>query len=220
MDGRARARGTIVGAALDVAFPEMRRGRVAVAFATLIARSTGRPSPHIDFATPEQAYGVAQGQLAYYRALERRGTVRLLRDAPALDAHTQEWKAWDARHPDDADGTESAPPLGFVVSMEGADPILDPKQLEEWWRGGLRLLGLTHYGPGRYAGGTGTEGRLTDLAAPLLSEIAHLGIALDLTHCSDRAFWQALDRFEGRVHASHSNCRAHAPHAADPQALG
>src|SRR2546423_1797179 len=41
------------------------------------------------------------------------------------------------------------PPLGFVISMEGADPILDPDQLPQWWEVGLRLLGLTHYGPGR-----------------------------------------------------------------------
>ena len=54
-----------------VAFPEMRQGRVALSIATLIARSTGQPTPHIDFATPAQAYGVARGQLAYYRALER-----------------------------------------------------------------------------------------------------------------------------------------------------
>jgi membrane dipeptidase len=201
--GKGRGQGT-------VAFPEMRRGRVALCFATLIARSTGRPSPHIDFATPEQAYGVAHGQLAYYRALERRGDVRILQDAPALDAHVQEWTAWDARHP--AGSAHSTPPLGFVISMEGADPILAPDQLEEWWRGGLRLLGLTHYGPGRYAGGTGTEAGLTDLAAPLLSEMARLGIALDLTHCSDQAFWQVLERFEGRVHASHNNCRALVPH--------
>ena len=71
--GKGRGRGT-------VAYPEMRRGRVAVSFATLIGRSTGRPVPHIDYATPAQAHGAAQGQLAYYRALERQGHVRILSD--------------------------------------------------------------------------------------------------------------------------------------------
>ncbi len=35
---------------------------------------------------------------------------------------------------------------------------------------------------------------------------------LDLTHFSDKAFWQALDRFQGLVLASHNNCRALVPH--------
>jgi membrane dipeptidase len=96
--------------------------------------------------------------------------------------------------------------------MEGADPIVDPGELEEWWRHGLRIIGLTHYGRGRYAGGTGTEAGLSDLAPPLLAGMARLGMAMDLTHCSDPAFWQALERFDGPVLASHSNCRTLVPH--------
>lgn len=194
-----------------VAYPEMRRGRVAACFATLLARSTGHPSPHIDYAQPAQAYGVAQGQLAYYRALTQQGVARILTNAAELDRHWAEWERWDARHPA-GDNTDDAPPLGFVLTMEGADPILNPEQLAEWHAAGLRLLGITHYGPGRYAGGTGTELGLTDLGAPLLREMERLGVALDLTHCSDQAFWQALEVYHGPVHASHNNCRALVPH--------
>jgi membrane dipeptidase len=96
--------------------------------------------------------------------------------------------------------------------MEGADPIQSPDQLQEWWDAGLRLLGITHYGPGRYAGGTATEIGLTELGAPLLAEMERLGMALDLTHCSDQSFWQALERYGGPVIASHNNCRALVPH--------
>jgi membrane dipeptidase len=39
-----------------------------------------------------------------------------------------------------------------------------------------------------------------------------LGIVLDLTHCSDQAFWQALDHYSGPVIASHNNCRSLVPH--------
>jgi len=39
-----------------------------------------------------------------------------------------------------------------------------------------------------------------------------LGMILDLSHFSDTAFWQALDRFGGPVLASHNNCRALVPH--------
>ncbi len=200
MPGKARAQNT-------VAFPEMRQGRVAVCFATLLARSTGRPVPHIDFASPTQSYGIAHGQLAYYRALERDGHIRILTDNASLAAHISEWEGWEAT----GGNLDQTPPLGFIISMEGADPIRNPQQLEAWWEAGLRLLGPTHYGPGRYAGGTGTEMGLTELGIPLLKEMQRLGILLDLTHFSDEAFWEAVAHYEGPVLASHQNCRALVP---------
>src|SRR5690242_20011227 len=190
-----------------VAFPEMRQGRVALSFATLLARSTGQPTPHIDFATPAQSYGVARGQLAFYRALEQQGDVRIITDRAGLDQHMELWTAWDNNG-----ATRLIPPLGFVISMEGADPILAPNQLEEWWDAGLRLLGITHYGPGRYAGGTATELGLSGLGPPLLAGLGGRAMVLARTHCSDQAFWQALDRYGGPVIASHNNCRALVPH--------
>lgn len=199
--GKGRAQNT-------VALPEMRRGRVAVSFATLLARSTGRPTPHVDYGSPTQSYGVAHGQLAYYRALERDGHVRILTDAAGLTGHIAEWESWEAAGADES----RTPPLGFVISMEGADPIRNPDQLAEWWEAGLRLLGPTHYGTGRYAGGTGTELGLTDLGAPLLREMARLGMLLDLTHFSDESFWEAVNIYDGPVLASHQNCRALVPH--------
>lgn len=197
--GKGRAQGT-------VAFPDMRQGRLAVSVVTLFARSTGQPSPHSDYASPVQSYGVAQGQLAYYHALEHEDHIRIIAERATLDNHIAAWETWEETESDDT------PPLGFVISMEGADPILQPSQLAEWVGGGLRLLGLTHYGPGRYAGGTGTELGLTELGPPLLAEMQRLGVTLDLTHCSDQAFWQALEHYEGLVLASHNNCRALVPH--------
>ena len=191
-----------------VAYPEMRQGRIALSFVTLFARSTGNPAPHFDFASPVQACGVAQGQLAYYRALEETGHVRIITALQDLDNHIADWQAWET----DTSDPDNTPPLGFVISMEGADPILQPDQLEGWVNGGLRLIGLTHYGPGRYAGGTGTEIGLTELGPPLLAEMERLGVILDLTHCSDQSFWQALEHYSGLVLASHNNCRALVPH--------
>lgn len=200
--GRGRAQGT-------VGFPEMRQGRVALSFATLIARSTGRPEPHLDYPSPIQAHAVAQGQVAYYRMLESQGHARVITDVAGLDRHVAEWEAWDADQDPDPAG---APPLGFVISMESADPVLSPDHLEAWWEAGLRLIGPTHYGPGRYAGGTGTELGLTELGPRLLAEMERLGILLDLTHSSDQSFWQALEHYGGPVLASHNNCRALVPH--------
>ena len=183
--GKGRAQGT-------VALPEMRVGRIGLCIATLIARSTGRPAPHIDYHSPTQAYGMAHGQLAYYQALEAAGQIRILTDDVELDSHIDEWQHWDEAHPEPialADA-HTTPPLGFVISMEGADPIQQPEQLELWYEAGLRLIGPTHYGPGRYAGGTGTELGLTEIGPALLHGMERLGILLDLTHLSDQAFWR------------------------------
>jgi membrane dipeptidase len=95
--------------------------------------------------------------------------------------------------------------------MESADPILDPADLASWRDAGVRVIGPAHYGPGRYAGGTGTEADLTPAGLALLAEMERLGIILDLTHLSDQAFWQALRQYNGQVLASHNNCRALVP---------
>jgi membrane dipeptidase len=207
--GPGRALGT-------VALPDMRAGRIALTFATLLARATGHTSPHIDYATSYQSYGIAQGQLAYYRALERAGHIRVITNTAELEAHMVDWETWEDHVPDHgvtgAPGNWGTPPLGFVILMEGADPIQDPDQLQAWHAGGLRILGLTHYGVGRYAGGTATDVGLAEACLPLLREMARLRIILDLTHCSDPAFWQALEHYDGPVIASHNNCRSLVPH--------
>jgi membrane dipeptidase len=192
-----------------VALPELRRGRVALCFATLLARCTGTPVPWIDYRSPEQACSSALGQLAYYRALERRGEVRVISDRSALDQHIGDWRGWEANG---SSADEPSPPVGFVLSMESADALLDPGQLAEFWAAGVRVIGPAHYGPGRYAGGTGTEEGLSESGIALLREMDQLECILDMSHFSDQAFWQALDCYGGPVLASHNNCRALVPH--------
>ena len=152
-----------------------------------------------------QAQALARGQLAYYEGLETLGMVRLLTSALALEKHTSEWEAWEISQ------EKPCPPLGFIISMESADPIVAPEHLERWYGWGVRVIGPTHFGYGRYAGGTGTEAGVNEMGLKLLDEMARLHMILDLTHFSDPAFWQALDRFPGAVLASHNNCRALVP---------
>jgi membrane dipeptidase len=203
MEGGTPGKGRTLG---TVALPELRQGRVALCFATVLARSTGNHVPALDFPSPTQANAIARGQLAYYRALERQGQARVVTDRAALDTHIAAWQAWEANP------TDPAPAPGMVISMEGADPILDPTELAEWRALGLRIIGPAHYGPGRYAGGTGTENGLTDPGRALLSAMERERIVLDVTHLADPAFWEALERFNGPILASHNNCRTLVPH--------
>lgn len=200
--GKGRAQNT-------VAFPEMRKGRVALCFATLLARSTGDAVHHLDYDTRCQAFGIARGQLAYYRALENEGLIRIISTLDELNRHIEEWEAFDALEQFDYN---ACPPLGFIISMESADPISSPDELAEWWKLGLKILGISHFKRGRYAGGTGVEDGIDDAGLELVSEMQRLGVIVDLSHFTDRAFWQVLDRYDGPVLASHNNCRTLVPH--------
>jgi membrane dipeptidase len=199
-DEPARGRNTVT-------LPELRRAGVAVAVATLLARGgpdqpwrAGYKRTDLDHAAPSLAYAQAHAQLAYYRLLEQQNHLRFIRDRRQLDAH------WDAyrRQPDST-------PLGIILSMEGADPIVGPEQVQYWWDQGLRAVGPAHYGRSHYAYGTGVDGPLSDAGIDLLKRFERLGMALDATHLSDTSFWHAMEVYRGPVLASHHNCRVLVP---------
>ncbi len=195
MTGKGRGEGT-------VSFVELRRGQVGIFIATLLPRLL-RPNlmPSIQrYESMEAAYAASCGQLAYYRALEQQGYLRWIKDAAALKQHVAAWQTG-------GDGQ----PLGFILSMEGADSVLSPGQVEEWWTAGLRIIGPAHYGVSPYAHGTGTEGGLFPPGPDLLKEMERVGMILDVTHLSDQCFDEALDIYNGPVLASHHNCRALVP---------
>jgi membrane dipeptidase len=183
-----------------VAFPEMRSGEVAICFATMLARTNSNGGTYLDFRTQEITCAMAQGQLAYYNVLEGEGHLRQLRTWRDVEAHLREWRANPGRCP-----------LGYILSMEGADPILSPAHVSFWWERGLRAAGISHYGVGCYAHGTGVSGGLTSRGADLLRAMREAGMVLDVTHLADEAFWQAIEIFDGPVWASHHNCRALVP---------
>jgi membrane dipeptidase len=187
-------------AAGTVGFPDLRAGQIGLVFATVIARKNHGQNSGIDFRTHEIAFAQAQGQFAYYRELERQEIIRLIRTGTDLDAWHAAWEADPAKAP-----------FGFVLLMEGADPIVAPEQARLWWDDGLRIVGLAHYGPSAYAFGTGSAGPLTDKGRELLRIMDELGMMLDVSHLTDESFHETLDRFQGPVLASHSNCRALVP---------
>jgi len=194
MEQRSRGNNT-------VSLPALRRGQVAICLATVLARTNPKGTSILDYRTQEIASAMAHGQLAYYRILESRGLLRQLDSWPKIEAHFQQWSS----------STNEKIPLGYLLSMEGADPILSPKHLQSWRDDGLRALGLSHYGLSTYAHGTGVRGGLTAQGVELLQVMEELGVILDATHLADEAFWQAMKCFRGSVIASHNNCRALVP---------
>lgn len=191
-----RGRGT-------VSFGEMRRGRVGVCVATQIARYVEPGNSLPGWHSPEQAWAQTQGQLAWYRAMEGRGELEQIATSSDLKRAVKRWTA-ETPTPDG--------PIGYVLSLEGADSILSPRHLQSAYENGLRAVGPAHYGPGRYATGTETTGPFPAAGRDLLREMDRLGLILDVTHLTDEEFWEALSFYKGPIWASHSDCRALAPH--------
>jgi membrane dipeptidase len=194
-DRQGRANGT-------VCLPEMRRAGVGLCVATQIARYVKPGNPLPGWHSPEQAWAQTQGQLAWYRAMEEAGEMTAITDLAGLERHVALWSG----------SPPERSPIGYILSLEGADSIMTLKHLERAYAQGLRAVGPAHYGPGTYAHGTQASGGLGRRGRELLAEMERLGLILDVTHLCDESFWEALDHFEGVIWASHSNCRTLVPH--------
>jgi membrane dipeptidase len=191
-----------------VSLPELERGNIAVAFATVtagfLAEDTGgdfEPRSVI-YHTSEDAQAQALTQINLYERWEEQGRVRLLRSVNDLEHHLQLWQ--HDRKP------------GLVMVMEGADPIVHVRDLPKWWQRGVRMIGLTfgdtNYGTG-VGGGSTTfkQGGLTSQGFELLGQMAELGFIWDISHLAEEGVWQGLELDFPRVCASHANARALTP---------
>lgn len=188
-----------------VTLPEMRRGEIGLSFATIVDRigkaAAGAPAG-VGSPTLDVCYAKGQAQLAYYRILETRGLLRIIRDRAMLEAHLAAW-----------DQDPGGQPLGIILNIEGADPVAWPQQVGEWWEGGVRIIALAYNQPNLYADGTGGSQGLTQDGRTLLRLMEQTGVILDLSHLAEPSFWEALDVYGGPVLASHNNCRALVPGA-------
>lgn len=182
-----------------VSLEELRKGNIGLVVATQIARYVDRNSPLPGWHSPEQAWAQTQGQLAYYKALERSNDLRPIRNLPELYTHLATWPTDQYT-------------IGYILSLEGADSIVSLEYLEIAHEAGLRALGPAHYGPGRYAQGTNATGGIGPKGRELLQKMQELNIILDATHLCDDSFDEAMEHFEGHVWASHHNCRALVDH--------
>ena len=184
-----------------IGLPELLRGQVAFVFSTLFAaprrrKASGWSGQTPAYATLNEARDLYAQQLDdYYRLVDTSPVFTFVTRQSDIDRVLASW------------GTPDERLVGLVPLMEGADAIRQPKEAEWWWERGLRIVGLA-WTRTRYAGGTGQPGPLTREGRRLLAAMADLGLILDLSHASDEAYLEAIERFEGVVIASHANPRA------------
>lgn len=193
--------------------PEWRAGRVAIIFATIFVeprRSTFSHGFCDRYDSPDEARAIALRQLEVYQRLTRHDEpFRLVRSQSDLDAVLAAWHAPGVITPDDRSLVGAAaepPPIGFVLLMENADPIREPAELDDWYAAGLRVIGPAWMAT-RYCGGTFEPGPLTGAGRDLLDRMAARQMVLDTSHMAELSFFEAVERYDGPVIASHSNPR-------------
>jgi membrane dipeptidase len=131
--------------------------------------------------------------------MEAEGEMVQIKNRQALNAHIL---LWNNGLPNDKK------PIGYILSLEGADSLVNIDYLHTAYNYGLRAVGPAHYGPGRYAHGTNANSKLNEQGKALIKEMDSLNMILDVTHLCDEAFWEALEIFNGTIWASHHNCRS------------
>jgi membrane dipeptidase len=146
--------------------------------------------------------------------------------AADLAAHPDE--AVVARSAADVRAARAAGKLAVVLTVENSDALDGSLNvLHAFHALGVRSIGLTHNPRALAADGVGeaqasrlgpplpTElprGGLTEFGAQLVYEMNALGMLVDVSHISERGFWDVMERTTKPVIASHSNCRALCDH--------
>jgi membrane dipeptidase len=189
-----------------VSLPELRKGNIGLVVATQLARFNQNNGnlPGAGWNSPHQAWAMSQAQVAWYQAMEAEGEMVLISNGISLEKHIKLWF-------DETIDKENKP-IGYILSLEGADSLINLSYLEKAYAYGLRAIGPAHYSTGRYASGTGMIEGFTPIGKDLLKEMDKLNMILDVTHLTDKGFTEAMNLFQGHIWASHHNCRALAPH--------
>ncbi|HSF17352.1 MAG TPA: dipeptidase [Vicinamibacteria bacterium] len=129
------------------------------------------------------------------------------------------------RHPDDlvlattASEVRAAQREGKIAAlmgMEGGHMIDDDLAVLRMYRElGVRYLTLTHFQNNHWADASTDEPEhngLTDFGKDVVRELNRLGVMVDISHVSDKTFYDALEVSKAPLMASHSSCRSLSDH--------
>lgn len=96
--------------------------------------------------------------------------------------------------------------IAAVISIEGCEQI---SSLESAYQDGVRVLHPTWNFDNELCGAAMGSGKgLTEKGRAFVKKAQHMGFALDMSHISERGFWDTLEACEKPVIAGHSNAKA------------
>lgn len=99
--------------------------------------------------------------------------------------------------------------FAFILTVEGGSALAGRlENLEKLYARGVRMMTLTWNGANELAGGAATDQGFTPLGREVVAGMERLGMAVDVSHLCDRAFWELCEFAGAPFAASHSNARA------------
>jgi membrane dipeptidase len=106
--------------------------------------------------------------------------------------------------------------IAALLGIEGGHAIEDsPRLLRTYFDLGVRYMTLTHANSNHWADSSGDTKKpnngLSALGKEIIAEMNRLGMIVDISHVSDKTFWDALEVSKAPIFASHSSCRAISP---------
>lgn len=116
-----------------------------------------------------------------------------------------------ARTADDIRRIHRKHKIAILMGLEGGHIIEDDlRALDTFHRLGVRYMTLTHTKDTSWAGSSGeqTDKGLTDFGRQVVERMNRLGMMVDISHVSDKTFYDAVSVSRAPVIASHSSCRA------------
>lgn len=188
----------------SVTLRSLREGRVAAALGTIFIEPDGKDAEGYPAGDVAAANARGLEQLAWYHAMVRRGVMTLPTAKVVVDV-VAERGGKEAM----GEGTRStSEAIACRILVEGADAIKSPEELQWWVDRGVVAVGLSWARGSRYAGGNTEAHGLTPLGKRMVLQMDRLGVVHDVSHLSDKAMDEVFELAQGRIIASHSNCRA------------
>lgn len=134
------------------------------------------------------------------------------------------WNAFIAAHPtefvridcaSDVELAKTTGRLGIVLGLQNSIHFRTLADVDAFYKLGQRVSQLTY--DDNEIGGGSTDARnvgLTPYGAQIIDRMNALGMAVDISHCSDRTTLDAIEASHKPVLVTHSNCRALVPNCA------
>jgi membrane dipeptidase len=121
-----------------------------------------------------------------------------------------------ARTGEDVERIVKAGKIAMPLAIEGGHAIEDDLELLRKFHSlGVSSMTLTHNISHGWADSSGDRekwGGLNDLGRQVIKEMNRIGMIIDISHVSDKTFFDVLEATDDPVIASHSGCRALNPH--------
>ena len=177
-----------IGIQLNI--PKMRKGGIDVAFFAVDVTRAWKN--HLSYAL--DAFGWFDTELT-----ENESDICVVRNV--ADIHT----------------TKANGKLAAILAIENSEAVERSLNiLRSLYNLGVRSIGLTH-NPNTWAATGNDEGEtgggLTKFGIQLVKEMNKLGMLVDVSHISERGFWDVLDVTVAPIIASHSNCKTLCNHS-------